>query len=111
MKMNKLVAVVALSAVLVADALSVSALGVPATGVGVIQAIGPLASPLPVPAPGTCVAVTGANIRTSPSARAKIIGRIPRGGKFVKSGRKGTFLSGSSSYGSGWVYAWTMRCR
>ncbi len=75
------------------------------------QAVGPMGSPLPTPPPsGGCVARASANIRRGPSVRYRIIGRLPRGASFKLTRRSGSWVSGTSRYGSGWVLRSLLRC-
>ncbi len=77
----------------------------------VARAVGPMASPLPTPPPSRgCVARSTANIRRGPSIRYRIVGRLPRGASFKRTGRSGSWISGTSRYGSGWVLVSLLRC-
>ncbi len=83
----------------------------------VARAIGPMQSPLPTPQPtsppstGGCTAVTTANIRSGPSTRYRVIGRLPRGVSFTVTKRSGSWRYGTSRFGRGWVLASLLRCR
>lgn len=94
--------------------LSVSALGVALGPVSnVAQAISPMASPLPTPPPSggnRCTARATVNIRRTPSTRARIVGRVYRGGRFTVSQRQGGWAYGRTAYARGWVRASFLRC-
>lgn len=99
MKSIKIIVVSAASALLV-----LGAIGLPA---GAASSASALTSPLPT---GVCVARSVVNIRTGPSTRYRIVGRLPRNGAFTVT-KKGTWLQGTSRWGNGWVLASLMRCK
>lgn len=99
MKSIKLIVVSAASALLV-----LGAIGLPA---GAAPTASALVSPLPA---NVCVARSVVNIRSGPSTRYRIIGRLPRNGVFNVT-KKGTWLQGTSRWGNGWVMASLMRCK
>ena len=107
MKLGKIVLIVATCALLLMGVAGASLM--PSSSMA--QA-GPLLSPLPTVAPpsGTCVARATVNIRRGPSVRYRIVGRLPRGGKFTKSRVQGSWIYGTSRYGTGWVLKTLVKC-
>lgn len=100
--------------------MALSAIGVAIVPSGsVAQAVGPMQSPVPTPKPpkpppsggSRCTALFSANIRTGPSTRYRIKGRVPRGGLFISTRRSGNWRYGYRGHVRGWVYAPLFRCR
>jgi hypothetical protein len=100
--------------------MAVSAIGVAVVPNGsVAQAVGPMQSPIPTPKPtakppsggARCTALFTANIRSGPSTRYRIKGRVPRGGLFISLRRSGNWRYGYRGSVTGWVYSPLFRCR
>lgn len=99
MKSIKIIIASAASAVLL-----LGIVGLPAAADTSVSA---LSSPLPT---GVCVARSVVNIRSGPSTRYRIVGRLPRNGAFTVT-KKGTWLQGTSRWGNGFVLASLLRCK
>jgi uncharacterized protein YraI len=82
-------------------------LGIVGLPAGAASSASALSSPLPA---GVCIARATVNIRSGPSTRNRIVGRVPRNGAFTVT-KKGTWLQGTSRWGNGWVLASLMRCK
>jgi uncharacterized protein YraI len=50
------------------------------------------------------------NIRSGPSNRNRVVGRLPRKGEFTITNRSGRWVQGTSKWGNGWVMAVLLRC-
>lgn len=95
---------------LICAVLALTAISLPSGGMSSAFAIGTLGSPLPSPTGNTCISRSVVNIRKAPSARTRIVGRLPRNGSFTITARNGRWVQGSSKWGSGWVMAALLRC-
>lgn len=91
-------------------ALALGAVSLPAGAASGTQAAGTLSSPLPPPTSGACTARAVVNIRSGPSNRNRVVGRLPRKGEFTITNRSGRWVQGTSKWGNGWVMAVLLRC-
>lgn len=106
MKSIKIIVVSVVCAMLALGAMSLPA-GVTSSAFALGSAVN---SPLPPPTGNACLSRAVVNIRSGPSTRYRIVGRLPRNGTFYVTSRSGLWVKGTSRWGNGWVMASLLRC-
>jgi hypothetical protein len=112
-KTMKIVKHFALVAACVSLIFSASAISTQASTSGINPLQSPQPTPNPTTPPGTtvvCTTLTAVNVRAAPSIRARRIGGLRRGTRFVCLTRVGNWLKLRFGGGYGWVYRPLVTC-